>query len=122
LAGLGFEDIQLGRVDILDVTPPAPEGILVTNPPYGMRMGDRVELENWYPKFGDLLKQRFSGWRVYVFTADSRFPKLIHLAPSRKIPLFNGPLESRLYEFQMVAGGNRKSARHARQRAGNDLA
>ena len=119
LQGLGFEDIQVSQVDVLDVTPPAPEGFLVTNPPYGVRMGDRLELENWYPKFGNLLKQQFSGWRVYVLTADSRLPKLIHLAPSRKIPLFNGPLESRLYEFQMVAGGNRKSARQAKQRAKN---
>jgi len=117
LEGLGFDDIQLSQVDVLDVTPPASEGLLVTNPPYGVRMGDPLELENWYPKFGNLLKQRFSDWRVYVLTADSRLPKLIHLAPSRKIPLFNGPLESRLYEFHMVAGGNRKSARQARQRA-----
>jgi putative N6-adenine-specific DNA methylase len=118
LEGLGFEEIQLSQVDVLDVTPPAPEGLLVTNPPYGVRMGDRLELETWYPKFGNLLKQRFSGWHVYILTADSRLPQLIHLAPSRKIPLFNGPLESRLYEFHMVAGGNRKSARQARQRTG----
>jgi len=115
LEGLGLEDIQLGQVDVLDVTPPGSKGFLVTNPPYGVRMGDRLELEEWYPKFGNLLKQRFAGWEVYVLTADSRLPKLIHLAPSRKIPLFNGPLESRLYEFQMVAGSNRKSARQARQ-------
>lgn len=119
LEGLGLEEIQLGQVDVLDVMPPAPKGCLVTNPPYGVRMGDRTELEEWYPKFGNLLKQRFAGWDVYVLTADSRLPKLIHLAPSRKIPLFNGPLESRLYEFQMVAGGNRKSARQARHQAVN---
>lgn len=117
LEGLGLKDIQLGQIDVLDVTPPAPEGFLITNPPYGVRMGDRLELENWYPKFGRLLKQRFSGWRVFVLTADSRLPKLVHLAPSRKTPLFNGSLESRLYEFPMVAGGNRKSARQARQQA-----
>ncbi len=117
IEGLGFEEIQLHQVDVLDVTPPAQDGFLITNPPYGVRMGDRLELEEWYPKFGNLLKQRFSGWQVYVLTADSRLPKLIHLAPSRKTPLFNGPLESRLYEFHMVAGGNRKSAREARHRA-----
>jgi putative N6-adenine-specific DNA methylase len=119
LEGLGLEEIQLDRVDVLDVTSPAPAGVLVTNPPYGVRMGDRFELETWYPKFGNLLKQRFPGWRVYVLTADSRLPKRIHLAPSRRIPLFNGPLEARLFEFQMVAGGNRKSARQARQRERN---
>jgi putative N6-adenine-specific DNA methylase len=54
IEGLGFEDIQLSQVDVLDVTPPTPEGLLVTNPPYGVRMGDRLELETWYPKFGNL--------------------------------------------------------------------
>ena len=93
------------------MSPPATKGVMITNPPYGVRMGSQASLEQWYPKFGDVLKQRFAGWAVYVLTADFRLPKLIRLAPSRKIPLFNGALESRLYEFQMVAGGNRKEAR-----------
>jgi putative N6-adenine-specific DNA methylase len=117
LEGLGIENIGLNQVNVLDITPPAPEGLLITNPPYGVRMGDRAELEMWYPKFGNLLKQRFAGWRVFILTADSRLPKLIRLAPSRKIPLYNGPLESRLYEFQMVVGGNRRRAREAKKQA-----
>ncbi len=116
---LKLSDIQVNQGDVLEITPPAAKGIIVTNPPYGVRMGNQTILEEWYPKFGDVLKQRFSGWTVYVLTADFRFPKLIRLAPSRKIPLFNGALESRLYEFQMVAGGNRKTARLAKQQRGN---
>ena len=108
---VGLGGVQVNQGDVLEITPPADKGIMVTNPPYGVRMGNQPALEEWYPKFGDVLKQRFSGWTVYVLTADFRFPKLIRLAPSRKIPLFNGALESRLYEFQMVAGGNRKTAR-----------
>jgi putative N6-adenine-specific DNA methylase len=54
------------------------------------------------------LKQRFSGWRAYIFTGDLRVPKLIGLAPSKRTPLFNGPLECRLYEFQIVSGSMRK--------------
>ncbi|MGD9850087.1 MAG: class I SAM-dependent RNA methyltransferase [Nitrospirales bacterium] len=113
--GLGFSEIHWQQVDALDVEPPSSHGIIVTNPPYGVRMGDHHELEEWYPKFGNMLKQRFAGWKVYIFTADLRVPKLIRLAPSRKVPLYNGPLESRLYEFQMVAGGNRKQSRLAKQ-------
>jgi putative N6-adenine-specific DNA methylase len=116
---VGLAGVQLKQVDVLEVTPPAAKGVIITNPPYGVRMGSHATLEQWYPKFGDVLKQRFAGWRVYVLTADFRFPKLIRLAPSRKIPLFNGALESRLYEFQMVAGGNRKEARLSRQQGGN---
>jgi len=111
LQNIGLGDVQLKQADVLDITPPATTGVMITNPPYGVRMGSLAALEQWYPKFGDVLKRRFAGWRVYVLTADFRLPKLIRLAPSRKIPLFNGALESRLYEFQMVAGGNRKAAR-----------
>ena len=106
-----LDDVQLKQADVLDLTPPAPTGVMITNPPYGVRMGNSTALEEWYPKFGDVLKRRFAGWTVYVLTADSRLPKCIRLAPSRKILLFNGALESRLYEFQMVSGGNRKTAR-----------
>jgi len=112
---LKLAEVQVQQGDALEIAPPAAKGIIVTNPPYGVRMGNHATLEEWYPKFGDVLKQRFSGWTVYVLTADFRFPKLIRLAPSRKIPLFNGALESRLYEFQMVAGGNRKAARLSKQ-------
>ncbi len=111
LQHIGLGDVQLKQADVLDITPPAIKGVMITNPPYGVRMGNHTALEQWYPKFGDVLKRRFAGWTVYVLTADFRLPKLIRLAPSRKIPLFNGALESRLYEFQMVAGGNRKAVR-----------
>ena len=66
------------------------------------------ELAALYPKLGDWLKQRFAGWRAYVLTGDARVPKLIGLTPSKRIPLFNGDLECRLYEFVMVPGGARR--------------
>jgi putative N6-adenine-specific DNA methylase len=111
LQSLQLADVHVTQGDVLEIVPPAAKGMIVTNPPYGVRMENHTFLEQWYPKFGNVLKQRFAGWTVYVLTADFRFPKLIRLAPSRKIPLFNGALESRLYEFQMVAGGNRKTVR-----------
>ena len=66
------------------------------------------ELDAFYPKLGDWLKQRFAGWRAYLFTGDLRAPKLIGLAPSRRIPLYNGALECRLYEFHLVSGSMRR--------------
>ena len=57
---------------------------------------------------GDWLKQRFTGWRAYVLTGDARLSKLIGLTPSKRIPLFNGALECRLYEFVIVQGGARR--------------
>jgi putative N6-adenine-specific DNA methylase len=108
LAEAGVERwVTLERADILERPAPAPSGILVANPPYGERIGGSDELARFYPRLGDALKKRFAGWRCYLFTADLRLPKLIRLQPSRRIPLFNGALECRLYEFGIVAGSHR---------------
>jgi putative N6-adenine-specific DNA methylase len=109
LLAAGLQDVvQIKQVNVLEVAAPAPEGILVTNPPYGVRLGELNELAELYPKLGDVLKQKFAGWRAYIFTGDLRLPKFIRLTPSRKTPLFNGALECRLYEFKVVAGSMRK--------------
>lgn len=101
-------DIYLKQSNILDLDAPSAQGVIVINPPYGVRLSTPQELESFYPKLGDWLKQRFTGWRAYVLTGDARVPKLIGLAPSKRIPLFNGALECRLYEFVIVQGGARR--------------
>ena len=106
-AGLA-DSVSLKQVNILEIAAPAESGVLVTNPPYGVRLGELDELAAFYPKLGDVLKQKFAGWRAYLFTADMRVPKLIGLSPSKRTPLFNGPLECRLYEFKMVSGAMRR--------------
>lgn len=109
LAGAGLENVvSLNRASVLDITAPATEGIIVTNPPYGVRLGEEQALAEFYPKLGDVLKKQFSGWRAYFLSADMRLPKLIHLAASKRTPLFNGALECRLFEYKMVEGGMRK--------------
>jgi putative N6-adenine-specific DNA methylase len=96
------------QADVLAVTPPAPAGVLVTNPPYGKRIGDEQALAALYPRFGDLLKQRFAGWRAYVLSANLDLPSLIRLKPSRRTPLYNGAIECRLFEFRVVEGSMKK--------------
>jgi putative N6-adenine-specific DNA methylase len=109
LAEAGVERwTQLERADVLERTAPAPNGVMVMNPPYGERMGNPEELARLYPRLGDALKQRFAGWRCYIFTADLRLPKLIRLTPSRRTPLWNGAIECRLYEFDIVSGSHRR--------------
>ena len=109
LEAAGLADaVALKQADVLDVKPPAGEGILVANPPYGVRIGEEEQLAAFYPRLGDSLKRNFAGWRAYIFTADLRLPKLIGLAASRRTPLFNGPLECRLFEFKIVSGTMRK--------------
>jgi putative N6-adenine-specific DNA methylase len=115
LEAAGLADaVALKQADVLDVKPPAEEGILVTNPPYGVRIGAEEDLAEFYPRLGDSLKRNFAGWRAYIFTADLRLSKLIGLAASRRTPLFNGALECRLYEFKLVQGGHRRTPSAAR--------
>ena len=109
LAEAGVERwTRVERADVLERAAPAAAGVMIMNPPYGERMGSPDELAEFYPKLGNALKQRFAGWRCYVFTADMRLPKLIRLEASRRIPLWNGAIECRLYEFEIVAGSHRK--------------
>jgi putative N6-adenine-specific DNA methylase len=108
LKAAGLRDVvTLSKADILDIEPPAETGVMVMNPPYGVRLGDEAELAELYPKLGDVLKQKFAGWRVYIISADANLPKLIRLDASKKTPLFNGALECRLYEYKLVEGSNR---------------
>ena len=103
--------VKLEQADVLERSAPAASGVMVMNPPYGERMGSPEELAQFYPRLGDALKQRFAGWRCYIFTADLRLPKLIRLEPSRRTPLWNGALECRLYEFEIVRGRPTRDSR-----------
>lgn len=100
--------VELNQANVLEISAPAGHGVLVANLPYGERMGELAELEALYPRLGDVLKKKFGGWNAYLFTSDLRMPKLIRLSVSRRIPLFNGAIECRLFEYRMVAGSNRK--------------
>jgi putative N6-adenine-specific DNA methylase len=106
-AGLG-QAIPLKQMDILDGAAPAGSGILVANPPYGERQAEKSELADFYPKLGNVLKQRYAGWTAYLFTADLQLAKLIGLKASKRTPLYNGALECRLFEYRLVAGSMRR--------------
>jgi len=106
-AGLG-DAATLKQANMLEISAPRAQGVLVANPPYGVRLGEQDELAALYPRMGDVLKQKFAGWRAYLFSADLRLPKLIGLSASKRTPLYNGALECRLYEFKMVSGAMRR--------------
>ncbi|MDF3035398.1 MAG: class SAM-dependent methyltransferase, partial [Paucimonas sp.] len=116
-AAIPFE-IPLKQIEAQEVKPPVDRsGMLITNPPYGERIGVRgdksLEADDlasvFYRAFSTTLKQRFAGWQVFLFTADLSLPKMLRLKESRKTPFFNGALECRLFRFDMVAGFNRRS-------------
>jgi putative N6-adenine-specific DNA methylase len=115
LAAAGVQEaVSLKQGNVLELAPPARSGIIVTNPPYGVRLGDQRELAAFYPKLGDALKAKYAGWHAWIFTGDLRLPKLIGLKPARRIPLYNGALECRLYGVDIVAGSMRRRSNERR--------
>lgn len=108
-AGLSQAGIRLTTQDIREVIPSGEHGLLVCNPPYGIRLDEQNNLAALYPQIGDWLKAHFAGWTAYLFTADLRLPSLIHLSVKRKTPLFNGSLACRLFSIHMVAGSARRT-------------
>ena len=103
--------VELRSGDMLEIEAPAASGVMIANLPYGERLSDQDELAAFYPPLGSALKRNFAGWKCYLLTADLRLPKLMRLTPGRKMPLFNGAIECRLFEFAMVAGSNRSADR-----------
>ena len=109
LKAAGLDDaVELRKADVLEVPPPAPYGVMVVNPPYGVRLVAEQAMTEFYPKLGDALKGRFAGWRCYIFSADTELPRRIRLKATKRSPLFNGPLECRLYEYRLIAGSLRR--------------
>jgi len=94
--------------DFLDTTIPEGDGIVVLNPPYGERMGDKTTLAPLYQRIGDFFKQRCKGYRGYIFTGNSALAKAVGLRTKRKFSFFNGDIPCRLLEYELYAG-SRKS-------------
>jgi len=99
-AGIG-SGIRWSQDDFARLDPPAERGTLICNPPYGERIGDESSLQDFYRKIGDTLKQRWTGWTAWILTGNLPLAKRIGLKPSRRIVLYNGPIECRLLKFEL---------------------
>ena len=86
---------------VAQVEAPAETGTLLTNPPYGVRIGEKEALAKFYPELGHLLKQKFTGWNAYIFSGDTDLPKRIRLAATKRTPLYNGQIECRFFGFEV---------------------
>ena len=105
-AWLTPDTIRFEVGDARTTAPPAPAGWIVTNPPYGERLpGDDPAL---WSEWAQNLKRNFSGWQVHVISSDLDLPQQMRLKPRRRHPLHNGPLDCRLFSFEMVAAGYRR--------------
>ena len=85
--------------------PPHP-GIAIINPPYGERM-DRTEVEELYQRMGNLFKSNFIGSNVWMITSNLDGLKSVGLKTSRRLTLYNGPLECKFVKYEMYEGSRR---------------
>jgi putative N6-adenine-specific DNA methylase len=92
-------DVVFQRRNATDVEPPAGAGWIVTNPPYGVRLGEREELRRRYSSFGAVLKTRFRGWHLCLLAADPRLCSQIRIPIEELGRTTNGGLR-----VQVMAG------------------
>ncbi|UDM16711.1 THUMP domain-containing protein [Vogesella sp. XCS3] len=102
------ELVTLSVGDATELAAPAKQGLIVCNPPYGIRLDEQDSLAELYPQLATWLKRQFAGWTAHLMTADTRLPSLMRLAADSRPMLYNGALECRVYAFTLVEGSNRK--------------
>ncbi len=124
-AGVG-EVVQLRGGDALQRMPPSEvPGVMLLNPPYGERIDaagvagvarfgarEAAQTEDGGEFFSQLAthwKKNYSGWTAWVLTPDLKLPSKMRLKESRRVPMWNGPIECRLFKFDMVKGSARKT-------------
>lgn len=96
------------QCDARQVQAPASTGLIVTNPPYGEQSNPKsATVASMMKNVADNLKKQFSGWTAWMLTSDRKLPSQMRLSESRKIVIFNGPLECRFFKFDMVKGSFR---------------
>lgn len=102
----GFDnEIEIRQADSVDVLTDLTDttGLIVTNPPYGKRIGELKELKSLYYNLGQKLKSRFPGWDVALFTASHELAKYFGLRAHHKNTLYNGALKCTLYQYHLRA-------------------
>lgn len=93
--------VTFNRREIGEGPVPEAPGILLCNPPYGIRLGEEEALKSLYRKLGDVMKRRFRGYTAYLLCGNPELAKHVGLRASRRFVLFNGPVECRLLRYDL---------------------
>jgi putative N6-adenine-specific DNA methylase len=124
-AAAGVNHITFSVGNVLHIKAPATAadatsaGFMIANPPYGERMQvqgeqgthpDAHAAQVLFKAFGQRLKTDFQGWQVWIITGDNALPKQLGFSPKRKVPLYNGAIETRFFGFDLVRGVYRPRA------------
>jgi putative N6-adenine-specific DNA methylase len=92
-------DIQFQRKDLHDLWIDQQYGIVISNPPYGLKVGGFKEINKLYISINKIFKKK-KGWSLYILTADKHFPDYFKRSrPDRVRKLYNGSLEVNLYQY-----------------------
>ena len=83
-------------------------GTLITNPPYGIRLGEIEEVQSLYKELGDFLKTNCTGTSAFIYTGNPELRKHIGLKTTKRIPLDNGKLEGVLLQIDSYKGSKKK--------------
>ena len=79
-------------------------GVIILNPPYGIRLGNEANLQELYKQIGDVFKNKCSGFHAYIFTHNKSISKFVGLRTKRKFILKNGQLDCRLLYYPIQEG------------------
>lgn len=93
--------IWFESIELQDIEPPTDSGILICNPPYGERLGNAQELGSFYRLLGQVLKQRFKGWTVFVLSGNKALSQSIGLKSSQRTPVNNGSIPCQLMKYEL---------------------
>jgi putative N6-adenine-specific DNA methylase len=118
--------IQFKAGDALQRPPPLPSGTLMLNPPYGERVAPKgrgsapmpareraqgaPDMPSFFAALAAHWKRHYAGWTGWVLSPDLKLPAHMRLKESRRVPLWNGPIECRLFRFDIVAGSMREAS------------
>lgn len=104
------EFIEFSSMPIATAHPPADvqAGMIITNPPYGARIGDEDNLKDVYRDLGYTLKHRFSGWSAWILAGSKELLSEMKLKATRKHFVYNGNIECRFLKYEMFEGSKRK--------------
>lgn len=115
--------IQFKAGDALQRPPPLPRGTMMLNPPYGERIAPKghgapalrsreqaqgaPDMPSFFAALAAHWKRHYPGWTGWILSPDLKLPTHMRLKESRRVPLWNGPIECRLFRFDIVAGAMR---------------
>jgi putative N6-adenine-specific DNA methylase len=96
-AGLG-DLVQFKQMQVRDISTSKEYGVIVGNPPYGERLGDKKAVEQMYKEMGQAFS-KLDTWSVYIMTSNEEFEQLYGRPATKKRKLFNGFIRTDLYQY-----------------------